>query len=235
MLKRILISVLAVGILSAAAVVLAQQTRPTTSPGKPAAGSAGDRRNPPAPAVSKEDEEKLLATLKEKRPEQYERLMQLKKTDERRYRWAIRSLSRWYRALDDMPEEVRNAEIARYDTRLKIWKLSRQIRETTDAEDKAKLTGEMREAAASLFDAEQVVREYHLQQLEQRVKELKAELTSRKEQRDDIIDQWVKHFVEGPGRRMPHGDHQPGPEDEPAGGPENDGPPEPPPGGPEGE
>ncbi len=213
MLKRILTSVLVIEFLSLTAVVWAQSDRPATAPKKAAVGNHDDKKPPRNPTISKEEEEKLLKLLKDKRPEQYKRLMQLKKTDERRYRWAIRSLANWYRMLEDMPEEVRNAEVARYDTRLKIWQLVKQIRKTDDAGKKAELTDELRKATATMFDAEQVIHEYQVKMLEQRVNELRAELKSHKEQRDEIIDQRVNDYLKG--RVGAPKDHPGGPGEEP--------------------
>lgn len=210
MLNRILISVLAVEILSVTAVVWAENDRPTSAPKKQVRKDGGHKKGPMDWGISKEEEQKLLKLLKDKRPAQYERLTKLKKTDERRYRWAIRSLAHWHRRLAEMPEKVRNAEITRHDTRLKIWKLAREIRKTSDADRKASLTGELRKATETMFNADQVIHEYHLKQLEQRVKELRAELKAHSEQRNEIIDQRVKDYLKGRVRKSQRHPPRPG-------------------------
>ncbi|MCK4602380.1 MAG: hypothetical protein KAU28_07925, partial [Phycisphaerae bacterium] len=110
---------------------------------------------------------------------------------------ALRSRWSWYKRWRGLPEPIQQAEIARHDLGIRIWRLVKQIRITSDEDEKFRLTEQLSQAVSEKFDAEQAIRECRLAWLEERIKQLQAELKQRKEHREQIIEGEVERYLEG--------------------------------------
>lgn len=168
-------------------------------PGEPARSK--DRPAPPRrygymARLTEQQETELLAVLKDNLPEDYERLMKLKESNPRAYRWALAAAWRRYLSVKSYPPEIQQAIRTQQTARLKSWKLSRRYRDAKDESDKQALRSELLKVMGQEFDAEQKVREYRLAQLAERIKQLRADLKERSERRDEVIGENLKRLLE---------------------------------------
>jgi len=148
--------------------------------------------------LSKAQEQELLGVLKEKRPEHHKRLMQLRESNRRRYRWMLQMMWRWYQRWKHLPEEIQAATITEIDSKIQVWRLTRELREADSKDDREELLVKLREAVARQFDAEQKIRTHRLAQLEKQLQRARLELRERSEKRSQIIDDLVKRLLRPP-------------------------------------
>jgi len=174
-------------------------------------------------AISPEKEEELLANIKKRSPEMYERLVKLRQESPDRYRMMLLAASRRYRKFLGMPAGVREQAQIEHEARMKVYRALRAIRETKDAAKLSDLRDELRQAVAEHFDAEQKGREKRLAFLEEQIKRLREDLKNRLENRDKVISERVERWLQGsppgektrwhkagpPGRRRPDGQRGP--------------------------
>jgi len=177
--------------------ILAQETaRPASGQDdtpRSSHGSKGGRSR-----ITPEQEQELLDSIKDKRPELYEQAVGLKKTDPEKYRRILYMLQWSQRRLRGMPEDVRRRVQAEMDARLKVSRLLRGIRATDDEPKRKPLIKQLKVAVAEHFDAEQKGREGRLTMLEEQIKRLRTEMEQRAKDRDRIITDRVEHYLENP-------------------------------------
>jgi hypothetical protein len=164
-------------------------SRPTSRP----ATRPGPRRG--GPALSEDQERELLSVLKDKQPGHYQRLVELRDSHPRRYRWALLSAWRWYRRWRAMPEDIREAANAAQNAKIMIYRTLQELREADDDYARFRLRRELRHAVRQEFEAELVVREYRLAQLEAELERLRAELEQREQNADALIAERVEHHL----------------------------------------
>ncbi|MGC9454653.1 MAG: hypothetical protein ACP5HU_07295 [Phycisphaerae bacterium] len=173
--------------------------------GDPSADGTENRDEPqtrPAPqrrgpTLSEEQEQEILEVLKEHQLGQYQRLMELREEDPDRYQAAVHAAWRWYRRWKSMPEEVQQAANDARNAKIAIYRVTRELRDVEDSYMRTRLVGELRQAIRQEFQAELVVREYRLNQLEAELKRLREELRQRREDSEEIISQRLqRHFSE---------------------------------------
>ena len=90
--------------------------------------------------LTETEEKELLAVLKKRRPEHYERLMQLRDSSPIRYRWMLRTMWRWYQRIKHLPEEIQGAAIAEMDSKVRAWRLAREYRRAASEGQKEQLS-----------------------------------------------------------------------------------------------
>lgn len=182
-------------------------------------GSGGDADEPttrPAvrrgPSLSDEQEAELLEVLREHQPGHYRQLTELRDSDPRRYRSALMSAWRWYQRWKVLPEEVQEASNAARNARITVFRIMRELRDTADPQARRQLLRELREAVRQEFQAEQIVREYRLEQLEAELERLREELKHHRENAEELIEERVERYVEVSARRAGRsdGDDEPG-------------------------
>ncbi|MFP4054128.1 MAG: hypothetical protein ACLFV7_09720 [Phycisphaerae bacterium] len=150
--------------------------------------------------LTEEQEKEFLAEIKEKRPFGYRMLMNLKERNSRRYRMVLYQHWLEWQRFQRMPEKVQEAMEDIQDGRKTLVELIALYRRTEDEEEKAKLKSRIRSAVVKIFDADLVVRDHKLSELEERIKQLKKDLAERKENRDDEIDSKVQNLLRLRGR-----------------------------------
>jgi len=163
--------------------------------------------------VTRQQEEELLAALKDRAPSQYERLIRLRKERPGVYRWALRKTWAWYQRWKDLPEEIQAAAVTEHLERMKIFRLVLAYRAATSEARRAKLKSELVESIKRQFDAEQKRQEYRIEQLKAQIRQLEQELARRAARRDEIVRQRVEAVLKG-GALRPFG---PRPRTRPAG------------------
>jgi len=159
---------------------------------------------PRQPNLAPEQEAELLAMLKDKRPDDYNRLVRLRDENPRDYRWALGAMWRAYQQYRNLPADMQKVADQAQQARIKAWRLSREMRAAKDDESKTRLRAELTETLQIEFDAEQKMREYHLAQLEEQIKRLAAEVKERAQQRDHVIEENLTRLLEAqkPDRAM---------------------------------
>jgi len=162
-------------------------TNPTTRPSRHR-GRRGRR-------LTSGEEDEALEFLKANRPEHYQRLLDLKEQDERRYRSALRRMHRFVKRWRQMPPGIREATERERDLQIRIMEAVRKIRHAQNAGEKTSLKKQLEEAVSDHFRAEQTLRAHRLAYLADQIKELRRELAEQSEQREEIIAERVARWM----------------------------------------
>jgi hypothetical protein len=168
-------------------------------------GRGGRRGHRRAKALTEEQEKEFLAVLKENRPFVYRTLQRLKKHNEDRYRGVLYRHWLDWQQLQRMPKEVQQAHTTIEQGRRAMVKLMVQYRRADNDQARKKLTSQIRSLAADIYDAHLKMREYKITELETRIKQLRAELKDRRENRDQQIEKNVRRLLHRHGRRKEDG------------------------------
>jgi len=209
---------LTAAIIVAFSVAIAMAERSAKSPAeKPAENKLADKSKPKGPTIphipptsrpradlTPEQEAQLLADLKQSSPDlYYAHLIALKKTNPKLYRRALGYAWRKYVQWRDAPKKVRDQVVAEREATIEIGKLVYSIGQEKDPGRKAKLTAKLKQAVTRKFDAEIVIRDYRLAQLEKRLKDYRAELKERTAKRAGLIEQRYKEWLDRAGKKTP--------------------------------
>jgi hypothetical protein len=160
--------------------------------------------------------EELLGALRKNMPGQYAFLMRLKAQRPEAYAKALRYQWQIYRRWKDAPPAVQEASANLTEIHAEIGKALKEFKQAGEPE-KAALKQKLRELLASQFDAEQVVNSHRLATLEDRIKEMRAELNKQAEQREQTLDYRLRRLLEAPAAprgkasSRPHAALPPGP------------------------
>lgn len=185
---------------------LAAQTGDKSPPAAKAPAPRGEPRpgdRPPGPPsrsrryrpLTKEQEQEVLNYLKEKRPEDYERVLKDRERDPRRYRRTIAGLWQWVSRFKQMPKDLRDAYEDRHRAFVDMWRLAKQRADAKDPAARNRIDKRLYEVCARLFDAEQIIREYRLKQMEEQIKRLREDLKERARNRKTVIGEMVERFA----------------------------------------
>jgi hypothetical protein len=174
---------------------------------KPANASplaAGPEAKQPGPAalITEQQETELLNALAEKRPEEASRLRRMKEENPRAYRAALHTAWRAYQVWKDLPPEMQKLQDVQARARLDAWRLVKELRGARDPADKERLRARLHEALAAEFAAEQAIREYRLDQLEEQLKRLRAEVKERADNRAQFIEKSIDDLLAGRNRAL---------------------------------
>ncbi|MCD6364904.1 MAG: hypothetical protein J7M14_03425 [Planctomycetes bacterium] len=169
-------------------------------PRERAARNGGPRRDDPArrgARLSDQQITKLLDSLKQYRPNLYERLMRLRTDDPREYRSALRSAWRWQSRLGwkNMPAAVKRAAVAEQQARVRIWRLVKQVRQASTTQQKQAAVAQLRQAVVERFKARSVLLSYRLERLEKEIQRLRTELKERGAQQQQIVAERVEQLL----------------------------------------
>lgn len=181
---------------------------PDMPPGPPPGPGPGMEEGPPRGGppwrgrpVTKEQEDEVLAYLKEKDQDTYESFVKSRQSDPYRYRMDVASMWHWLSRTKTMPDHVRDAHEAYRFTTLRMWRAARELAGATDATRKAALEAELQELGEKRFQAEQVIRDHRLTELAEQIKRLRAELDERAQNRKILIQEMIARFRDSAARK----------------------------------
>jgi len=157
----------------------------STRPSKNAPTSQARRRS--RWQLSAEQQAQALEYLKEKEPARYEQVLELRKSNPKQYTARLRSTWWWMQRIKDMPLKVQQAYTLRRDAYVNIWRLVNKLRESDSADEKSRLSKQLLKQVRENFDAGQIVSEYQLGKLAERIVKMRQDLRKRAEDRDSLI------------------------------------------------
>ena len=183
----------------------AATTRPsaTTKPAGPALPKVATTSSEPVVKLTPQQEAELLAAMKRSSPDHYyPHLMAAKKGDPNAYQrslsWMWRKYVRWRNA----PKEIQEQMLAEEKAIREIGELVQAIGRAKDAVTRDRLRVHLIDAVTRKFDAGSGLRNYRLEQFEQRLQKIRKDLDKRKADRDKIIKEeyelWIKRSQEAP-------------------------------------
>ena len=148
--------------------------------------------------LTQEQEEAVIQYLKEVRPEQSERLLQIRENRPAVYRTFLSRAYREMRYMDEMkktdPERYRIVEQEK-QLESRSQEIAVQYRESTDESEKDRLRAELSDVLDRLFDLRQLNREFEIERLERRLAEAKENNTKRLENKQAIIEQRLNELL----------------------------------------
>jgi len=150
--------------------------------------------------LTKEQEQEVLDYIKKKRPDLHSQVVEYRQKDPRRYQRTVRMMWGFVSQLKRLPPEVAEAHEALQQARVRMWRIVRDLREPQNAAEKKRLEAQLRDQAATAFDAEQTIRGHRLTELAEQIKDLKAELRARAADRDNRIHEMVEWMKRGASR-----------------------------------
>ena len=134
------------------------------------------RRLPERAAVTRplnEDQvRELLGVLKTNHPVLHERLARIRESQPVAYQRAVSEAWGWYEKWKALPPQVQQRTLQMQRDTMRIWRLSQEYHKAPDAATRDKLRAEMRQAAEAVFDADQSVRQHHLDDLSRRLEKI---------------------------------------------------------------
>ncbi len=202
----------------------AAAVRPPGRPdaGKPTTRPSGAAQRPGAPEpdgpkgyhglmkLTPEQEQEVLDYLKSRRPEVYEEVIAQREKDPTRYRRTLRSVYPFVARVRKLPEDVAKAYESLQQTHVVLWRLAREHATATSSEKKTEIENSMAEQARKQFEADQLVRRQRLAELEEQIRNLKAELDQRAKDSDTVIRETVDRFKRNVTRYEKDKDRGPG-------------------------
>lgn len=161
-----------------------------------------------APTVSEQSEKDVLEFLQKHMTYYYDRLNQLKQSDETSYHRWLEYLEGKVKQLRAMPEAVRDAHIRNANVRVDILRTARGYHEAKTDDERNALKEGLQTFLSEKFDIEQKVGEYRLQQLDEKLQQRKTKLQERAKDREKILAEELRCWLQPPA--------EPGGETEPA-------------------
>jgi len=150
---------------------------------------------PPGPPLTPQRVDELLESIRNDRPLVYRHLMELRRRDPGQFRRAMAGLDHFFRQLENLPPELREAVVDQRQDRLQRHHLVRRYHATADTTQRDAMAREIRALTGRIFDTDQALREYKVRQLEKEVRALQAQLAARAVQRDTLIDRRVAELL----------------------------------------
>jgi len=137
-----------------------------------------------------------MSWLKEKNPEEYTRLTQLREENPRALQREIGPVLQEY-AKEKHPDQYKRMLTGRKHAQ-QMRTYARRYRKETDPEKRAVLEKEMRTTLAETFDNKQQTRKEELKKLEERISKYKETLNKNSKSRQAIIDSQLKEWTKKP-------------------------------------
>jgi hypothetical protein len=161
-----------------------------------------DPRFPPdmvdPPYWTEEEEKSALDFAKQIAPKRYEKMMELKSKNSFKYWKMFTGLIKKYRFLERLKEK----DPENYDRRIKEIKLEEKVHElienfkkSTNDSEKKKIKDELKNILNEIFDIRQANREADVKRIEKDLKELKDNISQRKNNKDKIIDKHLQDIL----------------------------------------
>lgn len=172
-------------------------------------GEHDPHRNGP---ITETEERQIVEFVKAYMPQHYDRLIDLRDTNPRRYRITLRFLRPRVQKLQAMPEATRKAHLREVKLKVQIYKTTRAYRSADSDGEKLQIRQQLHDLLAEQFDIEQNIQAHRLKQLEEQLQRLKDELKHRNEHREKIITDRLEDILSGerPDWMPRAGRHRPG-------------------------
>ena len=158
------------------------------------------RATQPAPAEPLTDEqvEVVMEFMAAAQPRAAEGLRQLKESDPKAYRQAVQRMAggervRHLLAIQRSDPEGFAVKAGEFHAAARAERLGREAREGKG--DSEALHKQLRQAAEEVIDARLKVRERDLVELEKRLADLRTQLKSQHEHRDELIERYYQHLM----------------------------------------
>jgi len=175
--------------------------RPTTRPAgtghRGALNPVGARPMRTATKLTEEQEKEVLAYLKSRRPEIYNEVLAQQQKDPVRYRQTLGRIYPFIVKMRRLPVQVALAYETLQQTHVNLWRLAREYNAADTADKKQDVESRMLNQARKQFQAEQLVRGHRLADLEEQIRNLKAELAQRANDRETVIKETLDRFKRG--------------------------------------
>jgi Spy/CpxP family protein refolding chaperone len=152
-------------------------------------GSHGDQD--PGYNLTDEQIEQILEVVEDYRPEMAEQISEMRERDPQRAEQLLRRAMMFVRPMVQMKQ----VDPEGYELHLRDAKLDRESRElarrvrAADGREADDLRAQLREVVAQHFDVRQRIRERKLAALEKQIDELRTQIETRAESRDQLVDQ----------------------------------------------
>lgn len=134
----------------------------------------------------------LMEKVRERYPEKYEKLMQLRQDDPGAFRHAMRSLHHQMMFGDD----AKNPEMKQRKEHIRelMGEFKETLDEYRDASEKKQdaIREDLESLVAEIFDAKQEFRRDRLKRVQEKLQDLKVEISERDERRDELIEEFIQ-------------------------------------------
>lgn len=175
--------------------------RPTTRPAgashRGVLNPAGARAMRTPAKLTAEQEKEVLAYLNSRRPEIYKEVLAQQQKDPVRYRRTLGRIYPFIVKVRKLPEPVALAYETLQQTHVNLWRLAQEYSSADTADKKQDVETRMLTQARKQFEAEQLVRGHRLADLEEQIRNLKAELAQRANDRETVIKETLDRFKRG--------------------------------------
>ncbi len=174
-------------------------SRPASQGAAPPPGHARGHRGPGEPRrIPLDRVESLLAKMKTAQPRAYDHLQRLRRDHPRAFMRAMVRIDRFHRRMADLPAEMQKTIAAQRENRVERFDLLMEYRRATDETVRAPLRQKISGLTSRLFDADQKLKEYKLEQLTKELEQLRAELKDRATRREELIAEAAEQFMATP-------------------------------------
>lgn len=193
---------------------------PGPGPGRERGDNDEDRGNwrnwrPPAPVdLNDEQIEKVMAFVRETRPEIAGGLDKLRKEDDKKFRESLRRLGPqvlFMIALKERDPEAYERMVKEQALREKVFHLANKALKA-EGEELNAIRAELRAAVAEQVEMRRKYREMELAGLEKRIAEIRQEMSDDLANKQQIIDRKVDEVIEFAGRMRDRGGRDRGPD-----------------------
>jgi gas vesicle protein len=153
---------------------------------------------PPHGEGHREQMRELLGEIKERSPERYNRLMELRRVDPEGFRKAMKKIHSRFGGGPDFDDPAMRAQ------KEKMRELREDARDLLESykaaagEEKPSIRNDLKSLAAEIFDARQSHRKMRLDKIRQHVEDLENEIQDLADNREDWIESWVNKKTEAP-------------------------------------
>ena len=161
----------------------------------PATQPTSQPTSQPTTRRARASDAEVLATLQERLPLRYQRLMELRQTAPEDYSRHLDRMRRWYEDWRRMPPAIQDADVLQQVMNVRVWQLVDKLRQGDSDTDKAELQEQLRQAVAKQFEAETVVMGYRLEMLEQGLVRMCEHLAERREKVENFISERVDRLL----------------------------------------
>jgi len=141
-------------------------------------------------------EEELLSFLETQDPKLHQRLMRLKRVDQRAYMGQLMRVERvMERSKSDPDVLARHLRMAQIEASLDE---KADVYGTLSGKERRSLRAEMEMLTVELFELRQAERRATLQSLEERMERLRGEIDERESDRENIVDAYLDQLLQTP-------------------------------------
>ena len=138
---------------------------------------------------------KKIEKMRENNPEEFERLMRLRKEDREAFRKEIHKRYK-EQFKKDNPEAFKKMQEMK-KTQKKINLLNEEYQKCEDEDKKKEIKQQMKDLIGKAFDTTQEFREKEINNLEKKTKELRKKVKKRSKNKEEMVDLKLKALIDG--------------------------------------